>query len=65
MNTLTEAQRLFFEANGYLVLPGALLQPELNDVQAAAYTAEEPTTPVMRQLLGIGDAYGTSLPDEE
>lgn len=37
---LTEAQRLFYEANGYLVIPHALTPDELISVRAAADRAE-------------------------
>jgi len=40
MSALTDAQRLFFEANGYLVIPGALSPAELLKVRAAADGAE-------------------------
>jgi len=40
MPALTDAQRLFFEANGYLVLPGALSSSELSRVRMAADRAE-------------------------
>lgn len=38
--SLTDAQRLFYEANGYLVIPQALAPEELNIVRAAADRAE-------------------------
>ena len=41
MSALTDAQRLFFEANGYLVIPDALSPPELAQVRAAADRVEE------------------------
>src|SRR5207302_2312763 len=37
---MTDEQRLFFEANGYLVIPGALSPEELGRVRAAADRAE-------------------------
>jgi hypothetical protein len=37
---ITEAQRIFFETNGYLALPDALSPGELADVQQAAREAE-------------------------
>lgn len=37
---MTEEQRLFFETNGYLVIPGALSPEELTAVRAAADRAE-------------------------
>lgn len=37
---MTDAQRLFFEANGYLVIPGALGPDELEQVRSAADRAE-------------------------
>jgi hypothetical protein len=37
---MTPEQRLFFEANGYLALPGALSAEELARVRAAADRAE-------------------------
>ncbi len=40
MSALTDAQRLFFEANGYLVIPGALSPDKLAAVRAAADGAE-------------------------
>jgi hypothetical protein len=40
MGALTDAQRLFFETNGYLVLPGALAPDELARVREAADRAE-------------------------
>lgn len=40
MGALTDAQRLFFEANGFLVIPGALSPEELANVRAAADEAE-------------------------
>jgi len=50
---MTDAQRLFFEANGYLVLPNALPGPELAEVRAAADRAEaiwrqDPSRPGVR-----------------
>ena len=39
-SAMTEAQRLFFETNGYLVLPNALPPEELAAVRAAADRAE-------------------------
>ena len=40
MSALTDAQRLFFEANGYLVIPHALSPRELAAVRTAADAAE-------------------------
>jgi len=40
MSALTDAQRLFFETNGYLVIPDALSPEELTRVRAAADRAE-------------------------
>ena len=37
---LSEVQRLFYEANGYLVIPKALVPEELRTVRAAADRAE-------------------------
>src|ERR1051325_8119489 len=37
---MTDEQRLFFEANGYLVIPGALSPEELGRVRDAAARAE-------------------------
>jgi len=39
-STLTEEQRRFFDANGYLMIPGALTAAELAAVRAAAGEAE-------------------------
>jgi ectoine hydroxylase-related dioxygenase (phytanoyl-CoA dioxygenase family) len=39
-HNLSDAQRLFFETNGYLVIPGALSPEELARVRAAADRAE-------------------------
>ncbi|HXO21398.1 MAG TPA: phytanoyl-CoA dioxygenase family protein [Thermoanaerobaculia bacterium] len=41
MPVLTEAQRLFFETNGYLMVEGALSPAELAAVRRAADTAED------------------------
>ena len=41
MSALTDAQRLFFETNGYLVIPEALSPAELSRVRGAAGRAEE------------------------
>lgn len=38
--SLTDTQRLFYEANGYLVIPQALGREELADIRAAADRAE-------------------------
>ncbi|HTE20110.1 MAG TPA: phytanoyl-CoA dioxygenase family protein, partial [Armatimonadota bacterium] len=51
---MTEEQRVFFEANGYLVLPHALSAEELARVRAAADRAEaawraDPTRPGLRK----------------
>jgi len=40
MNLMTEAQRLFYEANGYLVLPQTLAGAELTAIRDAADRAE-------------------------
>lgn len=40
MHKMTDAQRLFFETNGYLVIPNALSSEELTQVRAAADKAE-------------------------
>jgi phytanoyl-CoA hydroxylase len=40
MSAMSDAQRLFFETNGYLVIPNALPAPELARVRAAADRAE-------------------------
>src|ERR1043166_7808680 len=40
MSALTDAQRLSFETNGYLVIPNALSPEELARVRAAADRAE-------------------------
>ncbi|HEX4964121.1 MAG TPA: phytanoyl-CoA dioxygenase family protein [Thermoanaerobaculia bacterium] len=53
MTALSEEQRSFFDANGYLMLPGALAPAELAAVRAAADEAEarwraDPTLPGTR-----------------
>lgn len=63
MTALTRAERLFFEAQGYLVVPDALAPEELARARRAARTAEErwradPSLPGVRrhdleQVLGI------------
>lgn len=50
MSALSDAQRIFFETNGYLVIPDALSPQELAQVRAAADRAEaewraDPTRP--------------------
>src|SRR4051794_4719863 len=40
MRAMTDEQRLFFETNGFLVIPGALAPDELRHVRAAADCAE-------------------------
>lgn len=63
MSGLTEEQRLFFEANGYLIVPEALGRRQLSTVRKAADAAEarwraDPELPGFRrpdleQVLGI------------
>ncbi|HEV7783699.1 MAG TPA: hypothetical protein VGQ28_00095, partial [Thermoanaerobaculia bacterium] len=53
MKTLSEEQRQFFDANGYLMIPGALAAAKLAAVRAAAGEAEarwraDPTLPGTR-----------------
>ena len=40
MSAMSDAQRLSFEANGYLVIPNALSTAELADIREAADRAE-------------------------
>jgi len=40
MGAMTDQQRVFFEANGFLVIPGALPPAELAEIRAAADRAE-------------------------
>lgn len=68
---LSEAQRFFFETNGYLVLPDALTPSELSETRAAADAAEarwraDPDLPGVRrddleQVLGILEYEGPFL----
>ncbi len=41
MGAMTDAQRIFFEANGYLVIPNALGPEDLAQIRRAANAAEE------------------------